>query len=206
MRRSIECVLGFILVLTLCGTWAKADPAANGEEDSVRVFRDLQPSVVSLQNAEGSGTGIIIDASGLILTNAHVVISPLPFKCVADAISGPGETRQVEFKKVQVVGFHPHLDLALVRVDPKEVGAKLKPAIFASAKPSPGQHIFVIGDPAGGGMVLTKTITAGMLSAVDREVEGEHYDQIDAAINPGNSGGPVADRLNSSSEYRKCVT
>lgn len=195
MRQFMGRVAGVAVAMALLAGRAHAEPAADGEEDSVRVFRDLQPSVVSLQNAEGSGTGIIIDASGLILTNAHVVISPLPFKCVADVAGHSGEMRQVEFRKVQVVGYHPRLDLALVRVDPKEAGGgALKPAVLAKTKPSPGQHIFVIGDPAGGGMVLSKTITAGMLSAVDREVEGERYDQIDAAINPGNSGGPVADR------------
>ena len=46
------------------------------EEDAVRVYKQLRPSVVSLQNAEGSGTGVLLNADGLILTNAHVVTSP----------------------------------------------------------------------------------------------------------------------------------
>ena len=54
------------------------------EEDAVRVFKQLRPAVVSLENAEGSGTGILLNADGLILTNAHVVTSPLPFTVKID--------------------------------------------------------------------------------------------------------------------------
>lgn len=178
------------LFAVLPNGWA-ADTA--GEETAVTVYRSVQPSVVGLENAECTGTGIVLDASGLILTNAHIAVSPLPFRCTIDVANGE-QTKQVTFKKVEVVGFHPRLDLALMRVDPAAEHVTLKPATISRKKGEAGQSVFVIGNPAGGGMVLSKTITSGMLSAVDREVDGDLYYQIDAAINPGNSGGPVCNR------------
>src|SRR4051794_40288913 len=64
--------------------------AADEEEDAVKVYKQLKPSVVSLKCAEGSGTGVVIDASGLILTNAHVVSSPTIYEVRLD-VDGPGK-------------------------------------------------------------------------------------------------------------------
>ncbi len=173
------------LVLVFCCPLARA-----GDDDAVNVYKSLKPSVVSLQNVEGSGTGMLVDSSGLILTNAHVVASPLPFTVKVQPPTGD----EVVFHNVHIVGYHPRLDLALVKIDPAEHRVTLRPAHISKVKAEPGQRIFCIGDPAGGnGMILAKTITSGMVSGVDREVEGERYYQTDAAINPGNSGGPVCD-------------
>jgi hypothetical protein len=166
---------------------------AEAEEEAVRVYRDVQGSVVGLKNAECSGTGIILDSKGTILTNAHVAVSPLPFECTVDVIDG-GKKRQVTFKKVEVVGFDPRLDLALLRVDPAEQHVTLKPVVINPKKGDVGQKVYAIGNPLAGGQVMTKTITSGMLGAVDREIDGDRFYQIDAAINPGNSGGPICDR------------
>jgi tetratricopeptide (TPR) repeat protein len=163
------------------------------EETAVTVYRDVQGCVVSLVNVEGGGTGIFLDQTGLILTNAHVVVSPLPFKCMADVRRGR-ETKTVTFQKVTMIGVHPTKDLALVRIDPNEHPGTIQAARLARRKASPGQWVCAIGNPAGGGMVLDKTITTGVLSGVDRVLDGVSFYQIDAAINPGNSGGPLCDR------------
>lgn len=165
------------------------------EEDSVRVYKLLSPSVVSITSAEGSGTGILVNSKGTIITNAHVITSPLPIKVHVDVL-GPGDkTQSLTYKNVKIVGYHPTFDLALIKVDPQENrGTGLKPVVLARQKASPGQSVFVIGNPAAGGQVLNKSITSGILSAVDRTIEGAAYYQIDAAINPGNSGGPICDR------------
>ena len=113
----------------------------------------------------GIGSGFII-GKNKILTNAHVVSSPLPYVVkvdVQDAAgddgtapadkSPAGKTRAVTFKHVEVVGYHPRLDLALVRIDPKELKeakASLRPVTVAKEKGEPGQRVYVIGDPAGG--------------------------------------------------------
>jgi tetratricopeptide (TPR) repeat protein len=163
------------------------------QEEAVDVFRKVSPSVVALENAEGSGTGVILDKNGLILTNAHVVISPFRFTCTVDA-KKDGRTQTITFKKVQVLGLHPDRDLALVKIDPSEHNAELTPANLGQQKGMQGQRVYAIGNPAAGGQVLNKTITTGLLSGVDRLLEGVRYYQVDAAINPGNSGGPLVDR------------
>lgn len=170
-----------------------ASAQLRAEEEAVEVYQKVHPSVVALSNIEGNGTGVILDQTGLILTNAHVIASPLPFKCTVDATRG-GKLHKVTFKKVRVVGVHPDKDLALVRIDPKEHKVRLTPAARARTKAIPGQRVYAIGNPSAGGAVLNKTITSGLLSGVDRELEGVRYYQVDAAINPGNSGGPLVSK------------
>ncbi len=169
-------------------------PVFLAAEEAVKVFRDVSPAVVSLDNLEGGGTGILLDATGLILTNAHVVASPLPFTCTVDLQVG-GKFQPVTFKKIQVVGVHPVKDMALVRIDLKEHRGRLQPASLARNKASTGQTVYAIGNPSsGGGVTLAKTITSGLLSGVDRVVDQVSYYQVSAPINPGNSGGPLCDR------------
>jgi tetratricopeptide (TPR) repeat protein len=162
-------------------------------EEAVEVFENVGPTVVLLQNPEGNGTGVLIDRGGLILTNAHVVASPLRFECKIDVTQG-GELKTVAFKSVKIVGVHPTKDLALVRINPKEHAGTLHAAKLAKRKASTGQRVYAIGNPAGGGMVLSKTITTGIVSGVGRVIDGVAYYQVSAAINPGNSGGPLCDK------------
>ena len=173
-----------------------------GQDLAVKVYNRVSPSVVSLANIEGSGTGVILNDEGFILTNAHVVASPLPYKCKIDLMVN-GKPVNREFKKVEVLGTHPKLDLALVKINPSEHAGKLIPAVLAKDKGSPGQTVFAIGNPGAIGQILNKTITSGLLSGVDRIVEKESYYQVDAAINPGNSGGPL---VNSKGEVLGIVT
>ena len=82
--------------------------------------------------------------SGLVLTTAHVVSSPLPFELKAEVEEAAGETKVVTFKRLTIVGFHPHLDLALVRVDAKELKdakVNLKPAVISKTKGDTGQQL-----------------------------------------------------------------
>jgi len=178
--------------LLVCLSLMAASTAA-GQEDASKVYKQVNRSVVALQNIQGGGTGILLDRNGLILTNAHVISSPLPFKCKVDLQRGR-QSEQVTFKKVTILGVHPTKDLALVKIDPREHKGTLQVAKLAKKKASPGQWVCAIGNPAGGGMVLTKTITTGVLSGVDRVLDGVTYYQVDAAINPGNSGGPLCDK------------
>src|SRR4051812_1776988 len=78
------------------------------DEKAVTVFQRVSPSVVALESVAGSGTGIIIDKDGTILTNAHVVAVPLPFKCLVD-VKRKDKTETVIFQKVKIIGVHPKL-------------------------------------------------------------------------------------------------
>jgi S1-C subfamily serine protease len=160
------------------------DPAVNAvtEDEAmvIRVARAMTPTVVSVAQAEGSGSGIIVDKSGLVLTNAHVV----------------GNSRTVEVGLAdgrtlngQVLGRDPTIDVAVVRVPAQNLPTA---PIGDSDKLEVGQSAIAIGNPLG----LERTVTSGVVSAVNRNPRGISLDgliQTDAAISPGNSGGPLVD-------------
>ena len=129
---------------------------------------------------EGLGSGVVIDAAGLILTNAHVIEK-------ADVIHV--RTPDGEDLGATVIGSDPDDDLALVRVsDPRG----LQPAPLGdSDKVNVGDMVVAIGNPLG----LHHTVTAGIISAKARGLDdsGLEFLQTDAAINPGSSGGPLLD-------------
>lgn len=175
-------------------TLVTLSPLFAAEEEPVRVFRQVSPSVVELSSVSGHGTGILLNGSGLVLTNAHVVVSPVPFRGRLE-VERNGKWETAEFPNVQVIAMHPEKDMALVQLNlSTQPGVKVSPARILDTKASPGQSVYAIGNPGAGGMNLTKTITSGLLSGVDREIDKVHYYQISAPINPGNSGGPLTDR------------
>ena len=183
-----------IALLLLAAPLAPTPAAA--EEEAVRVFRLLRPSMVSLKNGEGFGTGVVVDATGLVLTNAHVAMSPLPFTAEVEAPPGPdGQPAgpEVTFERIEIAGFHPHLDLALVRLPVAARGVSLTAARLAGRAARAGERVYAIGDPGSRQGVLRRTITAGVVSDPDRTLEGQRYVQFTAPVNPGNSGGPLVD-------------
>lgn len=129
-----------------------------------------------VQKAQGSG--FIIDKTGYILTNAHVVDG-------ADAVQVLLENRK-EYQ-AEVVGFDKLTDIALLKISAENLPvAKLGD----SDKVKVGDWVFAIGSPFG----FTTTATKGIISALGRNLPSETYTpfiQTDAAINPGNSGGPL---------------
>ena len=137
-----------------------------------------------------SGSGIVLDDEGHVLTNNHVVEG--------------GETIQVSFESegkmypAEVVGTEPNKDLALLKVDAP--ASELHPLKLGdSSKMEVGDPVVAIGNP----FDLQRTVTSGIVSALQREItapDGVTIDnviQTDAAINPGNSGGPL---INSAGE------
>lgn len=128
------------------------------------------------QTAEGSG--FIISADGYVLTNDHVVKG-----AVAVSVSLM-DGRKFE---ATVVGRDPINDLAVLKVP----AHNLPTAVLGDSKTlEPGQWVIAIGNPYG----LENTVTAGIISALGRPIDGQgRFIQTDAAINPGNSGGPLID-------------
>jgi serine protease Do/serine protease DegQ len=126
------------------------------------------------------GSGLIIDKSGLILTNNHVVKD-------ADEITVKFANKQEA--KGKVVGTDPKTDLAVIRVSAKE---DLPVATLGNSDTlHVGEWAIAIGNPFG----LDHTLTVGVISATGRSEVGiaayENFIQTDASINPGNSGGPL---------------
>lgn len=170
-------------------------PAASGSVEAVA--QTVLPSVVSLQvtggQASGSGSGAVLDADGLILTNDHVVT--LGGEIEADEAEIVAKFTDGTRARATVVGTDPLTDTALVRVE--DVDGLTPITIGKSANLDVGEQVVAIGSPFG----LDATVTSGIVSALDRPVkvasdaEGNltAYPaiQTDAAINPGNSGGPL---------------
>ena len=138
--------------------------------------------------SSASGSGFLIDGKGHVVTNDHVV-------------EGAGRFT-VRFGEdgaaldATLVGRDPSTDLAVLAVDAAKVPAETRPLQLASSGGlRPGDAAIAIGSPFG----LSGTVTTGIISALDREIESPNgfpisgVLQTDAAINPGNSGGPLLD-------------
>jgi putative serine protease PepD len=172
--------------------------------DWVAVAGAVEPSVVSVKitagQAQGEGSGVILDAQGRILTNNHV-ISGAGNGGISVVLSD-GRTFPAS-----VVGTDPSTDLAVLKLNPSVSG--LKPATFGdSSAVKIGDPVMAIGNPLG----YSDTVTTGIVSALNRPVapssgQGDPFGggsstaedpvtnaiQTDAAINPGNSGGALVD-------------
>jgi S1-C subfamily serine protease len=137
------------------------------------------------QRGEATGSGFVVDKSGDILTNAHVIAG-------ADKVTVSFEDEKTVNAKV--VGRDPSTDLAVLKVDPK--GLRLRPLELGNSKSvQVGDPTIAIGNPFG----LDRTLTTGVVSALQRRIDApngfsiDNVIQTDAAINPGNSGGPLLD-------------
>jgi S1-C subfamily serine protease len=137
------------------------------------------------QRGTATGSGFVIDKDGDILTNAHVV---------ADATSLSVKFSDDKTVKAKVIGKDVSSDLALLKIDPK--GIDLHPLALGDSKSvQVGDPTIAIGNPFG----LERTLTTGVVSALQRQIQApngfsiDNVIQTDAAINPGNSGGPLID-------------
>lgn len=155
----------------------------------------VSPSVVGVNNfqhrgdvydqlsVESTGSGVIIDAEGHIVTNNHVIKGADRITVtLADGIE----------KEAQLVGADPQTDLALLKIP---VDSKIAPIIFGDSEQLVvGQQVLAIGNPLG--MRFARSVTAGIVSGLNRLLASEEGNafrliQTDAAINPGNSGGAL---------------
>ncbi|MEZ6195620.1 MAG: trypsin-like peptidase domain-containing protein [Planctomycetota bacterium] len=183
---------------------------ADFEKTTISVFERSLPSVAGITTRDqsrrfgssplgtekGSGTGIVWDHEGHIITNYHVierdrVVPGRP--AVEDRITVQLAT-MAEPVAARVTGVAPEYDLAVLRVEVEE--NRLVPiTVGTSGDLRVGQTVLAIGNPFG----LPHTLTTGVVSQLNRRIRGkndriiEEVIQTDAAINPGNSGGPLID-------------
>lgn len=169
-------------------TGARRD-ASSTALTATQIYQQDAPGVVSIKavTAEGedSGTGIVLDEHGLILTNDHVIHG-------AQSMTVSSKTSASSAHTATLVGEEANNDLALIRVDPSGLG--LKPLkLVSSSSVQVGDGVYAIGNPYG----LNETLTRGIVSALGREISAPDGAKItgalqtDAALNPGNSGGPL---------------
>jgi S1-C subfamily serine protease len=190
---------------TQVATEPDAPAAPPSEPRSVAsIYATVSPGVVFVQARGGngqlsfegpgggraaSGSGFVIDDQGYIVTNDHVVEG-------ANAYTvrfGDQGSKPITAK---LVGKDPSTDVAVLKIDPKAVKGGLHPVELGTSKSlRPGDAAIAIGSPFG----LSGTVTSGIISALNREIDSPNGFKIsgavqtDAAINPGNSGGPLLD-------------
>lgn len=135
----------------------------------------------------GMGTGLIIDPSGYILTNYHVIAGINNIQVKLNPLATHPETRH----SAKLVGFNEQVDLAIIKVTSETEFQVM--SLATSSDLMLGETVIAIGNAYG----YEDTITRGIISALNRRVEvntDQYYDnliQTDASINPGNSGGPL---------------
>jgi len=155
-------------------------PKGSPFEEFFRDFFERQGRDDKPQKVSSLGSGFVIDASGLIVTNYHVIKD-------ADEISVKFNDG-TKLKVIKVLGRDQKSDLALLKVEPKKPLTAVK--FGDSKKMRIGDWVMAIGNPFG----LGGTLTVGVISAKKRDINAGLYDdfiQTDAAINRGNSGGPL---------------
>jgi putative serine protease PepD len=156
---------------------------------ATQIYKQASAGVVSIKavtaQGEDSGTGIVLNDKGLILTNDHVVAG-------ASSLEVAPEGSASVTRSATLVGEEANDDLALLKVDPSGLG--LKPLTLTSSKSvQVGDAVYAIGNPYG----LNETLTRGIVSALGRTISAPNDSKItgaiqtDAALNPGNPGGPL---------------
>ncbi|HEY2686162.1 MAG TPA: DegQ family serine endoprotease [Steroidobacteraceae bacterium] len=181
VARNQAAVVG----ITTAGEMKVAQPQMFGfgspnDDDPFSQFFRRMPSPRGHEMMHAQGSGFLISADGVILTNAHVVDGA---KEVTVKLSDHREY------KAKVVGADKTSDIAVLKIDAHDL-----PAVHLgnSDKIGVGDYVLAIGEPFG----LEETATAGIVSAKGRSLPGDGYVpfiQTDAAVNPGNSGGPLFD-------------
>jgi len=187
------------LAATSVEKYFNADGLSPEEAINVSVYEQLHKSVVNIttrstrvdsfffteQTSEGTGSGSVIDSSGHIVTNWHVV---------ADARNIGVTLYNGETYEARVVGYDPPNDIAIIKIDAPD-GVLFPITMGDSSKLKVGMRVLAIGNP----FELERTLTTGIVSSLNRSIQvQENWSiksiiQIDASINPGNSGGPLLD-------------
>lgn len=176
----------FCIVLTVTSplstlsSWAYTPQYDASERENIDVYETAHKAVVTINalvnGGPSSGSGILIDPSGLILTSSHVIGEA---SMVSIAMEDGRRARGV------VIGrMGDKTDLALIKINQNDALPYVK--LGDSSMVKVGQRVLAIGNPYG----FERTLTTGIISRIDRE---RNRLQTDAAINPGNSGGPLLD-------------
>lgn len=205
-RKNFLIISILFLLSTTANAFNEKQAMLESEKNSIQIFDQSVKSVVFISNIQkvrrgffdleeaeipaGAGSGYVWDSQGHIVTNYHVVDGGSKF-----LVSFQKDKTQYEAK---LVGGSPNKDIAVLKL--KKLPKSLTPILRGESKSlKVGQKAIAIGNPFG----LDHTMTAGVVSALNRKIKGfggvsiRGMIQTDASVNPGNSGGPL---LNSQGE------
>ncbi len=146
------------------------------------IYELAEPTTVEIQvktaYGQGIGTGFFIDGEGTIVTNYHVI---------EKAYEGVAVLKNVgKFEIKEIIGFDEDLDIAILKIDHKNEKFLEK----RTTQIEVGEPVYALGSSEG----LTNSFSSGIISALDRQFDGNHYIQVTAPISHGNSGGPLIDK------------
>ena len=159
-------------------------PELSPKEQAKRVG----PAVVKVATPSGLGSGVLINADGYAITNAHVIQGETNLRVTVWLPLPDGTLKRTVIEDVEIVAVNNHIDLALLAISDSELVDRLVYArLEAEESIEVGQIVFAIGNPLG----LERTMSQGVISTTQRSFDGLSYIQTDTAVNPGNSGGPL---------------
>ena len=180
------------LLIRLCTLFAlfgtSCQPSVFGDDDNElkQLIAKVRPSVATIRvqgrdgDQLGIGTGFVIDSSGLIATNFHVINEGRPFTV---ELSGK------KLEPIEIVASDRNADLALIRVQVAD-DAGIPSLELSDEEPQQGQRVSAFGNPLG----LENSVVDGIVSAMQKMKDGRELIQLAIPIEPGNSGGPLVDR------------
>jgi S1-C subfamily serine protease len=202
VMKVFVCITCLIFISWLRGNaaFARDEPTDDAcTAPLTSVFKQVSPAVVFISAVSINpyrmsdrvehivGSGFIVDNSGLILTNSHVVFG----RQVIDVTLDDGST-----VSAQLVGADPIFDVALLKIPKPTHGALDTVALGDSDRVQVGEEVIAIGNPLG----LDQSLTRGVVSAINRVLPETFFSlqepllQMDTPVNPGNSGGPLVNR------------
>jgi serine protease Do len=156
-------------------------------ERSVReLVNQLGEAVVQVRTPGGMGSGFFLNEEGYLITNFHVIEGETQISIEVYHMRN-GQLERKSYKQVRIVAMNKFQDLALLKVDEKDIPKFAYVPLGDADNLAVGERVFAIGSPLG----LERTVTEGIVSTKTRQMQGELYLQTTAQINPGNSGGPL---------------
>ncbi len=143
--------------------------------------------VVLIETPGGLGSGFIINSRGYCVTNYHVIEGQTRVAVTIFHRGREGDFERRAIRDVKILALNPHFDLALLEI-PAQADMPFRPvALAADDAHREGDAVFAIGSPLG----LERSVSEGIVSTRNRNMDGIVYIQTTAQINPGNSGGPL---------------
>ncbi len=167
------------------GFFKSADLKVTPVKELVHRFGE---AVVSIETPGGKGSGFIINSDGFAVTNHHVIDGETRVSVILyENPVGGGLPRRRRIDDVAIIALNPFTDLALLKIPAQKDMSFAHVYLGSLDDLNVGDGVFAVGNPLG----YERSVSQGIISTKNRNIEGLCYLQTDTAINPGNSGGPL---------------
>ena len=168
------------------GQFYAATTKTSATREISSLVKQIGEAVVQVKTAGGLGSGFFLNEDGYLITNFHVIEGETEIS-IEVYHQKNGQLSRETYKQVKIIAINKFHDLALLHIEDKNA-PKFKPITLGSADAlNVGEGVFAIGSPLG----LERTVTQGIVSTKNRQMEGNLFLQTSTQINPGNSGGPL---------------